>query len=455
MNEEAKLAAVFPMLAESDLPIEELDIEVASRNSLRRSGVHTVAQLLQLTHTELVTLFPNRNLPFYSEIIFQLTCLAQPRKAAGECTVTSLPDDVWEGCKMKTFNFFQTARIWADEQSHTGVIAELINPESQFHDVGGALLKKLVEVLGLPVQPEELSGATVNTEAPTPQSRRIDMVIETKSCYLPFEVKIWAKDQKKQLQDYYKFAEKHRENKKASVIYYLTPNGHVPDEQSKGTLADSSIQLLSFQAHILPWLNVCMNDKDIQLPEDVREIMRQLRDNIQGYPGNGGYHPLRHPGFSKWKERDFLDDLYCELSKRYNLPWTECSGEYITFTLRKEGRLEFALRIKKEGEDAVSLHLICGLRPSENGTPDYRGEEKVNPYILQHFDEYERLLSGTFANRENVNKTADSKWDRMKIIHCKKGDGDSLETWAAACLQEIEMVFSWLQDDVKKERKKS
>lgn len=98
MNEEAKLAAVFPMLAESDLPIEELDIEVAARNSLRRSGVHTVAQLLQLTHTELVGLFLNRNLPFYSEIISQLTCLTEPPKTAktdDTCTVENLPDDFW------------------------------------------------------------------------------------------------------------------------------------------------------------------------------------------------------------------------------------------------------------------------------------------------------------------------------------------------------------------------
>ena len=38
MNEDAKLAAVFPTLAESTLPIEELDIEVASRNSYGSSA---------------------------------------------------------------------------------------------------------------------------------------------------------------------------------------------------------------------------------------------------------------------------------------------------------------------------------------------------------------------------------------------------------------------------------
>ena len=94
MNDEAKLAAIFPALVESDLPIEELDLEVASRNSLRRSGIDTVAQLLQLTHTELVGLFHNRGLPFYSEIIHKLTCLTLPQKTAktdGAYTVECLP----------------------------------------------------------------------------------------------------------------------------------------------------------------------------------------------------------------------------------------------------------------------------------------------------------------------------------------------------------------------------
>ena len=102
MNEEAKLAAVFPMLAESDLSIEKLDIEVAARNSLLQSGIHTVALLLQLTHTELVSLFPNRGLPFYSEIIYHLTCLAEPPKslkADGMYTVGRLPDEFWRDAR--------------------------------------------------------------------------------------------------------------------------------------------------------------------------------------------------------------------------------------------------------------------------------------------------------------------------------------------------------------------
>ena len=109
MNEEAKLAAVFPTLTESSLPIEELDLNVTARNFLLRDGIHTVAQLLQRTHTDLVGLFRSRGLPFYSEVIYQLTRLTEPPKAAkadGTCTVECLPEGILEESTRKRYNIF-------------------------------------------------------------------------------------------------------------------------------------------------------------------------------------------------------------------------------------------------------------------------------------------------------------------------------------------------------------
>ncbi|MGO5027877.1 PD-(D/E)XK nuclease family protein [Candidatus Agathobaculum pullicola] len=447
MNVEAKLAAIFPMLTESDLPIEELDIEVASRNSLRRSGVHTVAQLLQLTHTELVGLFPNRNLPFYSEIIYKLTCLAQPPNTAktdDTCTVENLLDDFGEGCKMKTFNIFQVAGIWKSEEIHTRVIAELLNPSSRFHAMGTTFLEKFLDMLGLD---EDLSKAKemakaqdtkdenmikVKTEVPTDNVRRIDMVISTPNYYLPFEVKIWAGDQKNQLYDYYCYAceEARKLGKKVPYIYYLTPNGHNPSDWSLGSADDKlPVCTLSFRKDILPWLEECIKNTDAQSHIDLVEIMKQLRDNIRGE-----HHNM---SFSHWGPEDILDDIYQALAEHYDLTWTECTDQYMTFTLHKKGDLEFALRIQKEGENSVSLHLLYGI--TQEGKPNYA---LTVPHIRENPQEYEVLLSNTFANRENVfDSTVASKWDRMKVIHCKKQDG--------TCIEKIEEVFSWLKDGIR------
>lgn len=99
--------------------------------------------------------------------------------------------------------------------------------------------------------------------------------------------------------------------------------------------------------------------------------------------------------------------------------------------------MEFALRIQKEGENSVSLHLLYGI--TQEGKPNYA---LTVPHIRENPQEYEVLLSNTFANRENVfDSTVASKWDRMKVIHCKKQDG--------TCIEKIEEVFSWLKDGIR------
>lgn len=254
---------------------------------------------------------------------------------------------------MKTFNIFQVARIWEAEEIHTRVIAELLNPNSQFHDMGTVFLEKFLDMLGLgeDLSKENAEDITVEPEVPTSNGRWIDMVISTPKHYLPFEVKIRARDQKNQLYDYYRYAcEKARKfGKKVPYIYYLTPNGHNPSDWSLGSADDKlPVCTLSFRKDILPWLEECIKNTDAQSHIDLVEIMKQLRDNIQGHPSEGQYHPGRE-GFSEWTPRNILDDIYKKLCQQYNLLWTECSEpyKYMTFRIHKEKNLEFALRIKK------------------------------------------------------------------------------------------------------------
>lgn len=71
------LASIFPALVGCDLPVEELDLEVAVRNSLKRGGVHTLPQLLKLTFSELMGMFPNRKLRSYEDVICHLVRLSE------------------------------------------------------------------------------------------------------------------------------------------------------------------------------------------------------------------------------------------------------------------------------------------------------------------------------------------------------------------------------------------
>jgi len=132
-----KLVDLFPSLSGRRLTVEDMDLEVAVRNALKRRGVHTVGQLLQLSHTELVRFFPNRNLRCYEDVIHCLVRLSE-ETAGGNAAAPDFASvigigDVLGGAEMsdKKFNIFQVAGIWKSEEIHTSVIAELINPKNR------------------------------------------------------------------------------------------------------------------------------------------------------------------------------------------------------------------------------------------------------------------------------------------------------------------------------------
>ena len=459
MNEEGKLIRIFPALSGRDLTVEDMDLDIAVRNALKRSGLHTLAQLLQLSHPELLAVFPNRKLRSYEEVIHRLVCLSEeeapnPGFAEKEDISSLLVGGGMSGKKF-SFNIFQVAGIWKSEEIHTSVIAELINPKSGFHDKGAVFLDKFLLWIGKPLlspeEQEEFKNAEVKTEVLTNEGRRIDMVISTKSFYLPFEAKIWAGDQDAQLWDYYEFAKK--QGKDVPKVYYLTPDGHKPSAQSRKKLRDDQICLLSFKGHILRWLEDCMKEPDI--PSDVLEIMKQLRDNIQGGPAPQTRPGIAgKPGFSPWNGKsDVLYEVYQKLSSVYRLPWTECGGDYMTFTLHKEkfekASLEFALRIKKEGQNQMRLYLICGLTGGD-GKTDY---DSAGDYISKNPSAFKKLLENTFQDSgkalEIKPDPIKSAWNRLPERDCYR----KLNT--DGCCGEIERIVKALQPRPGQELRKS
>ena len=458
MNEDGTLVRIFPALSGRSLTVEDMDLEAAVRNALKGSGIHTVDRLLQLSGPELLRIFPNRKLRSYEDVIHCLVCLSEEADGRGTGVLDCLSEQdmgnvleqqniLDEPCK--TFNVFQAAGIWKSEEIHTSVIAELMNPQSAFHNMGAVFLGKFLRKLGVELSKEELEKGEVKTEVPTDQGRRIDMVISTERLYLPFEVKIWACDQDAQLWDYYTFAKK--QGKEVPHVYYLTTDGHEPSPQSrtnplndKEQLSDEQICLLSFQGHILRWLEDCM--KEPGLPSDVLETMKQLRDNIQGGPNAQVRSGVQRKCFSKWAKQDVLDALYQKLLT-YDLPWTECTPAYMTLTLNKmkfgTASLEFALRIKKERvkqecEERVRLYLICGLT-QEGGKPDYAA---AGDYISEHHEAFRTLLKATFAEGGNTlelkTDPVKSAWNRLPEKACYQGlDADG-------CCHEIENLLKHL-----------
>jgi hypothetical protein len=84
---------------------------------------------------------------------------------------------------------------------------------------------------------------------------RIYFVIETENFLIVIEMKIDAEDGYRQLERYDKFCKK---KGKDYLIYYLTLNGSMPEKQSIGRMNSEKLCLISFEKHILNWLQACM-----------------------------------------------------------------------------------------------------------------------------------------------------------------------------------------------------
>ena len=122
--------------------------------------------------------------------------------------------------KTKDYNIFSVLQIQSKEVLICRMMADLLNPRGQ-HGAGEEYLKIFLrDCLGMEKMDTKLADqAIVTAEYAIDDERRIDIVIEIGSYFLPIEVKIYAADQKSQCFDYYQYAKRRDVQAK---VYYLT-----------------------------------------------------------------------------------------------------------------------------------------------------------------------------------------------------------------------------------------
>ena len=179
------------------------------------------------------------------------------------------------------FNIFDIANIATDEVTICRVLHELLSPEGT-HYQKTAYLKLFFEtVLKLEISDQELKTSRVFREFHLADQRRIDLVIQTSSRFIPIEVKIFAEDQKKQCYDYYQEA-------RNSNVFYLTLFGDSPTESSASGLSKTEngyeeVTCISFAVDVLNWLDLCVKQTSTLKIAPIREIIFQLMSVIRQF----------------------------------------------------------------------------------------------------------------------------------------------------------------------------
>lgn len=334
------------------------------------------------------------------------------------------------------FNIFETTNISENEVLMCRVLAELLNPKGS-HGQGRVYLDLFFEiVLGvdIPSQP-----VIVEREEVIDGYRRIDIVIKYDGCIIPIEVKINASDQLNQLFDYSQKS-KGIENPK---VYYLTKFGHEPSENSccscqskEEKLQKTDIGCISWEVHILEWLEACILHQITLTRAPIREVLLQFSSAIRRFTGqieenermdieqlllkssknmkNAHKIEMALLGAKKELLKKFHESLLRELEIKVGKP---NEGDTLSNDILKDWNIGYKLGVKEND-------ILVARISFENKTIVQLVQVLSNDWQKWRRDEYKNklfsLTDDTFfnlANEEELKKSVDSciNWIKEKI----------------------------------------
>ena len=187
-------------------------------------------------------------------------------------------NEIADAEKSYGFNIFNVLGVSSKEVIICRFLGELLNPDGG-HSMGHLPLLKFVnDVLGIKdFNTTDAEFSEVILEEATDETRRVDIAIHSGNRVFPLEVKIWAGDQYAQLSSYFNY---YKRKKKLQIekIYYLTPTGWEPSNESKQELeVDREIICLSFEKNIEKWIESLISESK---NESEKIIMKQFVEVI-------------------------------------------------------------------------------------------------------------------------------------------------------------------------------
>lgn len=143
------------------------------------------------------------------------------------------------------YNLFSVLRSDSDEvRLHSRFLADILNPKGS-HDLGNVFLTEFLQARSVKITGD----ITVDCEY-----KSIDILIRSQDTAVIVENKIYAGDQDKQLQRYYKTMLD--EGYKNIYLFYLTLDGKNPSAESIGNL-NRRVETLSYRQDIREWVSRC------------------------------------------------------------------------------------------------------------------------------------------------------------------------------------------------------
>lgn len=260
----------------------------------------------------------------------------------------------------ENFNIFSVLKLETDEvRLHSRFIGELLNPKSS-HNQNELFLTLFISVIGLEeyqYTKEQIKNATVLIEEniggiPDDYSKggRIDLVIKfpNNAKEIVIENKIWAGDQYRQLNRYYK------EYKNSNIIY-LTPYPKEPSKESLGELELSSVKCITYKTHIKKWIELCQ--KEIVDKPYLKEILSHYLNIVTKLTNQSKYHEMKEE-----IEKLITNDLNYfksanDISNTFNVLITKLSNDTM-IVLKNKFFKTFGDKFKKDYNKVFDNNLV-------------------------------------------------------------------------------------------------
>lgn len=299
------------------------------------------------------------------------------------------------------------------------LIKAIIEPDG-FHGLGNEPLKLfLKEVLG--VETTELKETEIVLEEPIKDNRRVDIAIYNNGVVYPIEVKIWAKDQKNQVFDYYNYYEKDKKESTIDKIYYLTPDGHWPSKESQKNLESGKIKCISFFDDINRFLGLLKPQINGVDNEEFKIILNNFTEVINVMCASYKNQSSFSKAFEELGDAGDKNNLLAFLNQKDKL-WEELRRSFIFDSLDeygKENSVEFMHYDFDEPNNFVD--------PKCKYTIEYNGKKAyvcidTNLYIVRHKNTFDNGFPDGWEQYENsdyawhyIYKKGKEKWNLKAI----------------------------------------
>jgi len=232
------------------------------------------------------------------------------------------------GCKFNPFD----ANFGFLENTHSDIIAKLLDPKLGLWDYFIRRLNADNKV--------DISYFSKNLKI-VREKHKIDILLKDRRNAVIIENKIWAPDQPKQLARYY---EKIKNQFDTVTIIYLTPFGHPP---SKESVEDLQAIQISYQRHILPWLEEWYdeNKNRSEVDENLRIFVKLYSEQIRTITNNNKYMIDILEKVFGTDDKGYAEEaisLYKSMSSRINLLCIGSIKDRIMETLRDVVSADYA-----------------------------------------------------------------------------------------------------------------